>query len=91
MPPELAARRADQRAPTRPPFNGEQRAYLAWVDHAYQLLATRDPQLHVLDVTDLDPLQTHRAVHQTLDQIDRTDDTAIPTCAGHHRTVTHTP
>ena len=91
MPPELATRRADQRnARSRPPFNGEQRAYLAWVHHAYQLLANQDRQLHVLDIADLDPLQTHRAVHQALDQIGWTGDT-ISGCAGHHRTAGHTP
>ena len=85
VPPKLATRRADQRnAVSLPPFNAEQRAYLAWVDRAYQLLANRDPQLHVLDVTDLDPRQAHHAVHQALDQIDPTGDTAIAACAAHH-------
>lgn len=87
VPPDLAARRAGQRnAGTRPPFTSEQAAYLALVDHAYQLLAQRDPHLTVLDITDLDPLQTHDAVHHALDQVDRTGDTTVSACTADRRT-----
>lgn len=79
VPPDLAARRADERSPgTRPALTGEQRAYLTWVDHAYELLAERDQQLTVLDVADLDPVQTHHAVHQVLSEIDRRATSASP-------------
>jgi thymidylate kinase len=85
VPPELAARRADERGGSnRRSFTGEQRAHLTWVDHAYTLLAERDPQLTVLDVTDLDPISTHHAV---LDEIDQMGDIGRCSCAGHHETV----
>lgn len=89
LPPDIAARRANQRnAGTDPPLTGEQRAYLTWVHHAYQLLTDWDPQLTVLDVTDLDPVQTHHAIHQTLDRIDHTDDIGVPACTkGRHDTA----
>lgn len=71
VPPEVAAHRADQRSgDRRPAFTGEQRAHLVWVDHAYALLAERDPQLTVLDVNELDLLDTHLAIHATLRQIE---------------------
>jgi thymidylate kinase len=88
VPPDLAARRTGQRnTGTHPRLTGEQRAYLRWVDHAYQLLTKRDKQLTVLDIADLDPAQTHQAIHQILNQIDQTGDTAITACASHHESV----
>jgi thymidylate kinase len=87
MPPDLAARRADERGGNRrPALTGEQRAHLTWVDHAYALLAERDQQLTVLDVADLDPVNTHHAVHHALHQIDQTSDIDLSPCAGHHET-----
>lgn len=85
VPPAVAARRADERRAERcPAFTGEQQAHLTWVDHAYALLAERDPQLTVLEVTDLDPPDTHRAVHTTLHPISRTGEFDLSACAGHH-------
>lgn len=86
IPPDVAARRADERGGDhRPAFTGEQRAHLAWVDHAYALLAERDPQLTVLDVTDLDPVDIHLAIHAALRQISQTGDIDLSPCAGHHK------
>lgn len=90
VPADLAAHRAAQRSRgASPPLTVEQRAYLKWVDHAYELLAERDQQLSVVDVADLDPVRTHHAVHQVLMQIDRTGDIGITTCAGHHEPSGH--
>lgn len=88
VPPEVAAHRADQRSgDRRPAFTGEQRAHLVWVDHAYALLAERDPQLTVLDVNELDLLDTHLAIHATLRQISQTGDIDLGPCAGHHESA----
>ncbi|CRK55231.1 Thymidylate kinase [Alloactinosynnema sp. L-07] len=88
VPPNVAARRADERGGgRRPAFTSEQRAHLTWIDHAYALLAERDPQLAVLDVTDLDPVGTHLAIHATLRQISQTGDIDLSQCEGHHETA----
>jgi thymidylate kinase len=79
---EIAVRRADQRgAGHRPALTGEQRAHLTWVDHAYALLAERDAQLTALDVTELDPVDTHHTVHAALRQIGHTGDIDLSLCA----------
>ncbi|PKV94007.1 thymidylate kinase [Amycolatopsis echigonensis] len=88
IPPNVAARRADERGgDRRPASTDEQRAHLTWVDHAYALLAERDPQLTVLDVIDLDPVDTHLAIHAALRQISQTGDIDLSPCAGHHETA----
>jgi thymidylate kinase len=88
VPPDVAACRADERGGDRyPAFTREQRAHLAWVDRAYALLAERDPQLTVLDVTDLDPVDAHLAIHATLRQISQIGDIDLSQCAGHHETA----
>ncbi|ATY16992.1 thymidylate kinase (plasmid) [Amycolatopsis sp. AA4] len=88
MPPAVAARRAGERGGDhRPAFTGEQRAHLAWVDHAYALLAERDPQLTVLDAADLDPVGIHLAVHAALGQLSRPGDIDLGSCAGHQETA----
>ena len=48
------------------------------------LLTDHDPQLTALDVSDLDPKQTHKAVHQALSRIDQETDIDITACAGRH-------
>lgn len=82
MAPDTAARRADERGEDRPGYTGEQRAHLTWVDHAYTLLAERDPRLTVLDVTELDAADTHLAVHSALGRINHEDDIDLSRCAG---------
>ncbi|MGH9061667.1 MAG: phosphotransferase, partial [Acidimicrobiales bacterium] len=85
VPPDLAARRADERGRERHvAFTAEQRAHLTWVDHAYALLAERDPHLTVLNVGELDPEHAHLAVHAALRQISQTSDMNLGPCAGHH-------
>ena len=44
------------------PYTDEQRAFLRFVHDAYTQLAQADPSLHRVDVTGLDPQQTHQAV-----------------------------
>ncbi|MDT8915115.1 hypothetical protein [Amycolatopsis sp. PS_44_ISF1] len=85
IPPKAAARRADDRGGDFPrAFTGEQRSHLTWVDHAYTLLAERDPQLTVLEVTNLDPAETHLAIHAALRRVSQTGDIVSSPCTGHH-------
>ncbi|WP_410646404.1 dTMP kinase [Amycolatopsis sp. cmx-4-54] len=88
VPPNLAARRADDRSGRdRASLTEEQRAHLTWVDHAYALLAEHDPQLATLDVAELDPVSTHHAIHTVLDQTHQPGDITLRPCAGHHDSV----
>jgi dTMP kinase len=59
-PVEIAIQRWSSRESCVP--NGEQRGYLAHVDHAYSELALRDPTLIPIDIDRHDPTETHDMV-----------------------------
>jgi thymidylate kinase len=85
VPPAVAARRAAERAAvSRPADRPEHRAYLNWVNYAYELLAEHDQQLTVLDVTDLDPRQAHEVVHRALSRYSDAIEPVSAECAGLH-------
>jgi thymidylate kinase len=85
LPPDVAAHRAAARNPSaRTNHRPEHQAYLKRVNYAYKLLTDHDPQLTALDVADLDPKQTHKAVHQALSRMDHTADIDITACAAQH-------
>ncbi|MEU3764330.1 hypothetical protein AB0E55_04660 [Amycolatopsis keratiniphila] len=88
LPPTLASRRADARSQRdRPPLTEEQRVHLTWVDHAYALLTEHDPQITAVDVTELDPIGTHHAIHTALHQTHQRGDITLRACVGRHGTV----
>lgn len=60
LPADEAIARAESRQGH--PYTDEQRAFLRFVHDAYAALADADTSLHVIDVTRLDPEQTHQAV-----------------------------
>jgi thymidylate kinase len=60
LPPDDAIARAEIRQGH--PYTDEQRAFLRFVHDAYAALAQADPSLRQIDVTGLDPQQTHQAV-----------------------------
>lgn len=60
LPADEAIARAESRQGH--PYTDEQRAFLRFVHDAYAALADADTSLHVIDVTGLNPDETHRAV-----------------------------
>ncbi|MFI7027034.1 dTMP kinase [Micromonospora sp. NPDC049900] len=67
LPPDDAIARAEHRQGH--PYSDEQRAFLRYVHDAYTTLAANDADLHVVDVSGLDPYDTHQAVLAAVDDL----------------------
>lgn len=78
LPADEAIARAERRQQHR--YTAEQRAYLRFVGDAYTALAGSDPDLHVIEVTGLDPDQVQQAVLADLATLAHFSD-KLPTAA----------